>query len=267
MHSGHTDHILALAISSDGQLLASGGRDTLLHLWDTRTHSLLHTFKKHKAAVSAIAFRKNTHTLYSASHDLSLHIWNCDEMGYVDTLIGHNDWITGIDVLSRECCITAGGRDRTVQLWKIADAKRVEYRARGHGSIDCISYINDEFWVTGSDDGSLALWHTMRKKQVDVVENAHSGQWISAVTTMPYTDLIASGACDGTVKLWRVDEHKKKLVAVASIPCTGFVNALRFSSDVLLAGVGQEHRLGRWSVDRSVRNGLCVLPLCLSQGD
>lgn len=30
-------HILALAVSSDGRYLASGGLDRAIHLWDTRT--------------------------------------------------------------------------------------------------------------------------------------------------------------------------------------------------------------------------------------
>src|SRR5579871_3188209 len=79
LSKGHTDHILTLAISSDGQVLASGGRDKAIHIWKTEHCNLFHTFKKHKDAVSALAFQKNSRVLYSASHDLNLHLWNCDE--------------------------------------------------------------------------------------------------------------------------------------------------------------------------------------------
>lgn len=42
---------------------------------------------------------------------------------------GHQDAITALDSLSRERCVTAGGRDRSVRVWKIAE----EYQLVFHG--------------------------------------------------------------------------------------------------------------------------------------
>lgn len=43
----------------------------------------------------------------------------------------------------------------------------------------------------------------------------------------------------------------------------GFVNSLQFSpqGDFLLAGVGQEHRLGRWWRIKQAKNAVYVIPL------
>ena len=47
----------------------------------------------------------------------------------------------------------------------------------------------------------------------------------------------------------------------------GFVNALKFSNDgnTLIAGIGQEHRLGRWWRLKSAKNCLCVIPLKITE--
>jgi len=43
----------------------------------------------------------------------------------------------------------------------------------------------------------------------------------------------------------------------------GFVNSLQFSNDgsLLVAGVGSEHRLGRWWHLKSAKNCVCVIRL------
>ena len=48
-----------------------------------------------------------------------------------------------------------------------------------------------------------------------------------------------------------------------SVPVKGFVNSLAFSSDgkLLIAGLGQEHRLGRWWRDATAKNEIIVIPL------
>lgn len=49
---GHFGNILALAISSDGKHLASAGTDKLIKVWDTRSNTLIDSFKGHRGAIS-----------------------------------------------------------------------------------------------------------------------------------------------------------------------------------------------------------------------
>ena len=42
---------------------------------------------------------------------------------------GHEDAITGIDSLAKDRCVTSGGRDRTVRLWKIPEESQLVFRA------------------------------------------------------------------------------------------------------------------------------------------
>jgi len=43
----HTDEILACSLSRDGRILATGGKDKLLRLWDTRSKECVRKFKGH----------------------------------------------------------------------------------------------------------------------------------------------------------------------------------------------------------------------------
>ncbi|NWY75585.1 U3IP2 protein, partial [Erithacus rubecula] len=270
-HMGHASHVLCMAISSDGKYLATGDRNKLIMIWDAATCKRLHIFTGHRDAVSGLSFRKGTHQLYSASHDRSIKVWDVAENAYVETLFGHQDVITGLDSLSRECCVTAGGRDGTVRLWKIPEESQLVFS--GHqGSIDCIQLINEEHMVSGADDGSLALWGLTKKKPLALARQAHGEQgsqglqqpyWISAVAALRNSDLLATGSHSGSVKLWKCGEGFRKLEHLLDIPLVGFVNSLKFSAagDFLVAGIGQEHRLGRWWRIKEAKNSICIIPL------
>ncbi|NWS61195.1 U3IP2 protein, partial [Chunga burmeisteri] len=270
-HMGHASHILCMAISSDGKYLATGDRNKLIMIWDAATCKRLHIFTGHRDAVSGLSFRKGTHQLYSASHDRCVKVWNVAENAYVETLFGHQDVITGLDSLSRECCVTAGGRDGTVRLWKIPEESQLVFY--GHqGSIDCIQLINEEHMVSGADDGSVALWGLTKKKPLALARQAHGMQdtqglqqpyWISAVAALRNSDLLATGSHSASVKLWKCGEGFRKLEPLWDIPLVGFVNSLKFSAagDFLVAGLGQEHRLGRWWRVKEAKNSVCIIPL------
>ncbi|XP_024125683.1 U3 small nucleolar RNA-interacting protein 2 isoform X1 [Oryzias melastigma] len=274
-HVGHTAHILCMAVSSDGKYLASGDMNKLIMIWEGDTCKHLYKFTGHKAPVSGLSFRKGTHDLYSASHDRSVKVWNVDENAYVETLFGHQDAITGLDCLSRERCVTAGGRDGTVRVWKIAEESQLVFH--GHeGSIDCIQLINEEHMITGADDGSVSLWSVNKKKPLSTVKQAHGchgdagleqPHWVSSVAALQNSDTVASGASgcshNSLVNVWKCGQHYRGLELLFSVAVPGFVNSLKFSSSghFLVAGVGQEHRLGRWWRLKEAKNGIFIIPL------
>ncbi|XP_017566607.2 U3 small nucleolar RNA-interacting protein 2 isoform X2 [Pygocentrus nattereri] len=270
-HVGHTAHILCMAISSDGKYLATGDLNKLIMIWEAATCKFLYKFTGHRDAVSGLAFRKGTHDLYSASHDRSVKVWNVAENAYVETLFGHQDVITGLDCLGRERCVTAGGRDRTVRVWKISEESQLVFH--GHeGSIDCIQLINEEHMVSGGDDGSVCIWSVNKKRPVSRVKQAHGLQgragleqpfWVSSVAALHNSDTVASGSHNSAVQLWKCGQGFRGLEPLFSVPVTGFVNSLKFSNSgkFLVAGVGQEHRLGRWWRTKEAKNGLYIIPL------
>ncbi|XP_035615945.1 U3 small nucleolar RNA-interacting protein 2 [Oncorhynchus keta] len=270
-HVGHTAHVLCISISSDGKYLATGDMNKLIMIWEAATCKHLYKFTGHRGPVSGLSFRRGTHDLYSASHDRSIKVWNVDENAYVETLFGHQDVITGLDSGSRERCVTAGGRDRTVRVWKIAEESQLVFH--GHeGSIDCIQLINEEHMITGADDGSVSLWSVNKKKPLSTVKAAHGRHgdsgleqpyWVAAVAALQNSDTVASGSHNSKVQLWKCGQGFRHLEPLFSIPVPGFVNSLKFSSSgkFLVAGVGQEHRLGRWWRLKEAKNGLYIIPL------
>ncbi|KAF0686379.1 Aste57867_21823 [Aphanomyces stellatus] len=256
----HKKTVLALALSSDGKYLASGGVDKLLRVWDGETNECLESFKGHRDSISSLAFRKKAHMLFSGSYDRTVKHWNLTEMGYVETLFGHQNEITAIGCLQKDRVVSVG-RDSSLRLWKIPEETQLVFH--GAGSIDCVAMVNDDYYVTGDDAGTLSLWFNGKKKPTSVKRAAHGGKWISSIAVLPRTDLVATGANDGFVRLWKANLKERSLDAVGAIPVDGFVNALAFPKDgqFLVAGVGKEHRCGRWQVQKDAKNGVVLIAL------
>nr|CCA14703.1 U3 small nucleolar RNAinteracting protein putative [Albugo laibachii Nc14] len=258
----HQRAILSVATSFDGKYLATGGCDRLVHIWDIEKKKLVESFSGHRDTISALSFCCRSSSLFSGSYDRTIKHWNLTEMGYVETLFGHQAHINSLDSTQKERVVSCG-RDRSLRLWKIPEESQLILYGNS-GSLDCVKMITSEYYVTGGDDGSLSLWSNGRKKPVFVHPNAHgAGKWISSVAVMPRSDLIASGSNDGCIRLWKADVQARTLTPVNTIPQCGFINSLSFDSAgrFLLAGVGQEHRFGRWECMKYAKNGIAIIAL------
>jgi ribosomal RNA-processing protein 9 len=266
----HKGEVLTVAVSSDGRFVAAGGRDKLVRVWDARVGASSATeFTGHRDAISSLAFRIDSHDLFSGSHDRCIKHWDLDQMGYVETLFGHQAEITAIDCGRKERVLSCG-RDATVRIWKVPEETHLVFRPTQSliGGQDCCAFIDDEWFLSGGDAGALSMWFHIKKKPAAVAEAVHGiaaggANWISSVAALRASDLAASGSCDGKLRLWQCDTSNKILKEVAHAPVPGFVNDLKFASSgrFMLAGVGTEHRLGRWMKVKGGKNGICMIPL------
>ncbi|KAK0642284.1 putative WD repeat-containing protein C2E1P5.05 [Lasiodiplodia hormozganensis] len=261
----HTGPILCVAVSPDGKFVATGGADKKLIVWRAEDLTPLKVFTQHRDAVISLAFRRGKNQLFSASADRTIKTWSLDELAYVETLFGHQDSVIDIAALAQERCVSVGARDRTARLWKVVEESQLVFRGGGssvtktnrsdgnsnsaksggfvEGSIDRVALVDEETFVTGSDNGAISLWSIHKKKPVFTVPLAHGvdppmrpaevyadaeidddawipppqPRWITALTTIPYTDVILSGSWDGWVRAWKINKEGRRIEALGTV--------------------------------------------------
>lgn len=68
--------VTAMCINPDGSILATGGENTSVNLWDIQSGFQIANFRGHTKRVDALTFSKDGKSLYSGSMDESIKMWD-----------------------------------------------------------------------------------------------------------------------------------------------------------------------------------------------
>lgn len=89
VQTGHSATVFSAAFSPDGQIVASGGGDCIVKLWDVRTGKKIRSFRRHSGTVLSLAISADGKILASSGNDGTIRLWDVSTKKELRTLIGH----------------------------------------------------------------------------------------------------------------------------------------------------------------------------------
>lgn len=128
---GHTDHMIALAISEDGKWAATGGYDKTVRVWSLETGKLITTIQGHSASIRAIAVTPDCKRAITGSWDKMLGVWDLKLGKLVKTLHGHSAPVSGVAITTDGRRAVSSSYDQTVWVWDL-DTMRSTAILTGH---------------------------------------------------------------------------------------------------------------------------------------
>ena len=259
--SGHKGPVTGVAFRSRSQALLSCSDDRTIRVWSCDSLVHIDTLFGHQSgaiAVDALASDRAA----SAGRDRTVRAWRTESDKQLifrsAAACPESACFVGPPGGSH---ILSGNEDGSVSLWSTSRRKPVQVRPHAHAPHHGVALETSTSRCKPL--GRRAVREGERaRRAVDAPSRNGDGAaamaWVCAAAGDPGTDVAATGAGDGVVRLWRW--RGSQLACAGAAPARGFVNDLDISAEngVLVAASGREPRMGRWAFDSQAHNGVLV---------
>src|SRR5919202_1842258 len=239
--TGHSEDVLSVAISPDGQTLATGSRDKTIKIWHLGSGELIRTLTGHSDFVLSVVISSDGQTLASCSWDKTIKIWHLGSGKLLHTLTGHSEAVHSV-AISPNGHILASGGDNTIKIWHLGNGKLIRTLDGHHNQFSSVAFSPDgQTLAGGSADDSVQIWHLDTGKLIRTL-TSHSS-YVTSVAFSPDGQTLVSGSWDKTVKIWHLDTGKLIHTLTAH---SDSVSSVAFSPDgqTLVSASGDEIPMG-----------------------
>jgi WD40 repeat protein len=223
--SAHAGPVEALAVSPDGQWLASACADSVVHLWQLPEATLVRSFPwQAPGPVNCLLFSGDGRSLAGGGNYLA-RIWVLVEGGRDRALRGCTGAVKGLAFTPDGKTLVTLCED-FAQVWDLTEDEPEGKPLDQGPRLTCLAISpNGEVLATGTADGVVWLAHHLPHGELKDQLVGHG----AGVTSLAFTrdgQTLASADRDGQVRLWRVKscEYLGSLEE-QGIPLTGRVFA------------------------------------------
>ena len=173
VHSGGS----TVEFSHSGELLASGGWEGVIQLWQMPGGVALQRWQAHRDSVNGIAFSSADELLISAGYDGELVAWTLD--GQVVRRV-----VTPAPVMHMEASpafdrVLTGHSDGSVRLWQLSDFTLLNERQLHQGRVKAVA-IDHRMprYASSGADGNVYVWTGTGKESA--LQNPPADAWTLA---------------------------------------------------------------------------------------
>ncbi|XP_074831893.1 protein Atg16l2 isoform X2 [Carettochelys insculpta] len=169
VQEAHFSEVNAVTFSPSPGVLATGGADSHIRLWNVAGGRLesLQILEGAGGSITSIAFDPSGSQILAASYNKSAQLWHFGDCNSKETLTGHADKVTAAKFRSIRHQAVTGSRDRTVKEWDLGKGACCR-------TINVVSYCNDvvcgdNVIVSGHHDKKIRFWDSRGPRCTEVI--------------------------------------------------------------------------------------------------
>jgi hypothetical protein len=196
-------------------MLASGGRDKTVRLWNVETQKSIATLKGHTERIKSVAFSPDGSILASSSVDSTIRLWDTETHEIIGTLKGHTRSVPRIIFSPDGSILASAGADGTVRIWDPL-TEQVLATLDNEFHLRSIAFNPDgSMLVAGTEDGIARLWDLTTEEVLVTLKHENP---LKSVAFAAGGDTLITGSNDNTMRQWELS--------------TRITEPIRFKADV-----------------------------------
>jgi WD40 repeat protein len=184
-HAGHKDEVRCVAFSFDGTTFASGGKDSLVCMYELGSKAIRTLADMHLASIDSIALfealmqtkdedHESLTGIVTGSADQTVRLWAYDHHSRdaagkkslfpIRTFRAHTDQVSAVAYnKSRNSMVFSASSDGSI---KIFDRDHERLTLTGHqGAVRAIAVAADQsFLASAGNDGTIRIWRTLGER-------------------------------------------------------------------------------------------------------
>lgn len=201
--------VLAVAFSPQGNLIATGGMNPTVLLWDPLTEKEVAVLEGHRDPITSIAFSPDGRYLVAGSWDTAALLWDV-ATGKLLRQFVHKSEVNAVAFSPDGRYVLTGSWDNTAGLWDIETGKEIQtFQGHTEGVLAVAFSPDGSYVLTGGADNTARLWDAATGKQIRSFIG-HTGT-VESVAFSPDGRYAVTGAghtmgkiTDKTARLWDV---------------------------------------------------------------
>ncbi len=226
----HKNQIISIDISKDSSILISGGKDSLVVIWNLLNGGVLKILDYHKGIVTSVKISPDKRLIASGSTDNKVIIYDLIDEKIVYTFSDHKDDITAVDFSPNNSIIASSGADNNINLYDLENGKLITTLTEHKDWVRDVSFSPDSSrLISCGDDSKIIIWEIANLDNIKSTAVKQGFNWLLSSNFTIDSKAYAAAGVSGEIKIYTIfsELHYKLKVPINKVVFSPDINQLK----------------------------------------